>query len=293
MKNYTYRELKDPCIFLLPLIVFVVVFILLPVAGTFITSLFKDVAFLEKRFIWFKNYRHLFLDRRFWHALWFTLLFAAVSVPLEILLGTLFALVLDQTIPFRGFLRACMIIPWAIPAAVSGRVWELIYNYNYGLANFLIIKMGISRGPINWLGTSMGAFFAIVLSDAWKMTPFVAIILLAGLQAIPEELYRQTEVDGANFFQRFWRIVLPLLKPVLIVALLFRTIDALRIFDLIYVLTHGGPGGATTSLSVYGYKYFLLGDWGYGSAVSVILFVIAFCLSIAYVKLGRWGAEVA
>jgi multiple sugar transport system permease protein len=131
-----------------------------------------------------------------------------------------------------------------------------------------------------------------VVSDVWKTTPFVAIILLAGLQAIPDELYSQARVDRANFLQRFFKITLPLLKPVLIVALLFRTIDALRIFDLIYVLTGGGPGGATTSFSLYGYKYFLAGDFGYGSSVSVILFIIALGLSVFYVRLGKWNREV-
>ncbi|MFQ5867105.1 MAG: carbohydrate ABC transporter permease [bacterium] len=287
-----FRELKESYSFVLPLILFVLVFILLPVLGTVITSSFRDVAFLEKKFIFFENYKQLFLDPRFWQALRFTLLFIAVSVPLEMLLGLLFSQLLNQNIPLRSCLRACVLIPWAIPAAISARTWELIYNYNYGLANFLCIKLGISGEPINWLGTNIGAFFSLVISDAWKTTPFVAIILLAGLQAIPNELYAQAQVDRANFLQRFYRITLPLLKPVIIVALLFRTIDALRIFDVIYVLTHGGPGGATTSLSLYAYKYFLMSDFGYGSAVSVLLFAIAFGLSIIYVKSGRFIKEV-
>jgi multiple sugar transport system permease protein len=156
----------------------------------------------------------------------------------------------------------------------------------------LIIISGISKHPLNWLGTGIGAFFSIVIADVWKTTAFVAIILLAGLQAIPNELYSQAQIDGASFSQRFFLISLPLLKPILIVALLFRTIDALRVFDIIYVLTNGGPGGATTSLSIYGYKYFLMGDWGYGSAVSVVLFAIAFGLSIVYVQLSRWSSEI-
>ena len=134
---------------------------------------------------------------------------------------------------------------------------------------------------------------AVVLSDTWKTTPFVAIILLAGLSAIPRTLYEQAKVDGANFIQQFFRITIPMLRPVLIVALLFRTIDALRIFDLIYVLTLGGPGGTTNSLSMYGYKYFLSGDFGYGSTVSVILFLIAFGLSVLYIKLGKFNEVVS
>jgi len=285
----TFSELKESYAFILPLIIFILTFILLPVLGTFINSFFRDISFLQRRFIMFENYKQLFNDSGFWEAIRFTILFIVVSVPLEIILGLIFALILNQTIPIRGFLRACVLLPWAIPSAISGRLWELIYNYNYGLANFLCIKLGISTGPINWLGSSLGAFFGVVIADVWKTTPFVTIILLAGLSAIPMDLHLQAKVDGANFLQRFYKVTMPLLKPVLIVALLFRTIDALRIFDLVYVLTHGGPGGVTTSLSLYSYKYFLAGDFGYGSAVSVMLFVIAFTLSLIYIKLGRFA----
>lgn len=288
MKDYTSKELKESFLFLSPLLFLLSALVLLPVIGTIVTSLFQDISFLGRKFILLDNYRLLLGDSEFWQSFRFTILFIIVSVPLELLLGLLFALILNQNIPLRGMLRAAVLIPWAIPAAISARTWELIYNYNFGLANFACMKLGISTEPINWLGTSLGAFASLVVSDAWKTTPFVAIILLAGLQAIPEELHRQAQIDRANFIQRFLRITLPLLKPVIIVALLFRTIDALRIFDLIYVLTGGGPGGATTSLSLYGYKYFLAGDTGYGSAISIALFIIAFTLSIIYVKAARF-----
>ena len=292
IKDHPYQEWKQTLIFIGPLLIFLGLFILLPIFGTFLTSLYKDVAFLERGFVGLSNYKNLLFEHRFWDAAMFTLLFTAVTVPVELILGIFFALILNQTIPCRGFLRVCIILPWAIPAAISARTWELIYNYSYGLANFLILHLGFSKSPINWLGKEMGAFFSIVVADVWKTTAFVVIILLAGLQAIPDELYSQAQVDGANFFQRFYLVTMPLLKPVLIVALLFRTIDALRVFDIIYVLTNGGPGGATTSLSIYGYKYFLVGDWGYGCTISVLLFIMAFILSVMYVKLGKWRYEV-
>ena len=292
IKKYTLKELRESYAFVAPLIIFVLVFILFPVIGTFLTSMFRDVAFLTKEFIGLDNYKKLLVDSRFWQSFQFTILFTAVSVPLELGLGLLFALLLNEFLPFRGLLRVCVLIPWAIPAAIAARIWELIYNFHYGLANFVVQSFGFSSEPINWLGTSGTAFFSLVVSDAWKTTPFVAIILLAGLSAIPDEIYRQAQVDGSNFWQRFFRITLPLLRPVLVVALLFRTIDALRIFDLIYVLTKGGPGGSTTSLSFYGYKYFLVSDFGYGSAVSVTLFAIAFGLSIAYLRLGKFKEEI-
>jgi multiple sugar transport system permease protein len=287
-RDGTNKDIKTACIFILPLLALIFLFILVPVIGTFINSLFQDVSFLDKRFIFLKNFRRLFSDSGFRQALKFTLLFILVSVPLEIILGTVFALLMNADVPLRGLLRVCVLIPWAIPAAISARTWELIYNYSYGLANFVFTGLGLTSQPVNWLGTSLGAFGAVVVADVWKTTPFVAIIVLAGLQAVPKELISQAKVDRANLLQIFFRITLPLIRPVIIVTLLFRTIDGLRIFDMIYVLTGGGPGGETTTISHYAYKYFISGDFGYGSAASVVLFIVAFSLSVIYVKLGRF-----
>lgn len=287
------KDLLKGYSFLLPLLFCIIAFILVPVLGTIYISFFKDIPFASNEFVLWGNFQELFSDEKFWQSLRFTLLFTLVTVPVEIIIGLVFALVLNQALPFRGILRACFLIPWAIPTAISARIWELIYNYNYGLANFIFSKLGLSEAPINWLGSSAGAFTALVLSDAWKTAPFVAIILLAGLQAVPNDLYAQAQIDRANFWQRFYKITIPLLRPVLMVAILFRTIDALRIFDLIFVLTGGGPGGSTSSLSVYSHQYFLLGDFGYGSAISVILFLISFALAIFYVKATQFEKEMA
>lgn len=291
--DLTRGELARGYAFLAPAAAFVAIFVIVPVIGTFANSLMQDVTFLPKEFIGAGNYRALLSDPGFRQALRFTCLFTLVSVPLEIFLGLAFALLLARPSPARGLLRACVLVPWAIPAAVSGRAFELIYNYHYGLANYLAGLLGLADRPVSWLGTPLGAFAALVTADAWKTTPFVAIILLAGLSAIPEELYLQAEIDRAGFIRRFFRVTLPLLSPVLVVALLFRTIDALRVFDLVFVLTGGGPGGSTTSLSLYGYNYFLGGDFGYGSAVSVVLFLIAFGLSVLYVRVGGFSRELA
>src|SRR5207249_3301409 len=146
---------------------------------------------------------------------------------------------LHERLPFRGFLRASLLIPWTIPNAVAGRIWQLIYHYPAGLANDLCLKLGLASHPVHWLGTAHNAFFSIVMADAWKTSPFVAIILLAGLETIPPDLYDQAKIDGAGIFQRFLYITFPLLKSALRVAFLFRMVDALRIFDLIYILTSG------------------------------------------------------
>lgn len=278
---------------LAPLLILLALFVLLPVIGTVYSSFFRDVSFIATRkWVGVKNYLTLLQDPVFLQSLQFTMLFILISVPLELITGMLLALLLNYPSRARGLMRASILIPWAIPAAVSGRIWELIYNYDYGLANFLITQIGLSESAMNWLGTGSGAFWAIIIADMWKTTPFVAIILLAGLSAIPEDLYRQAQVDGAHFLQRFFSVTLPLMRPIIVVALLFRTIDALRIFDLIYVITSGGPGGATNALSLLSYHYLNGGDFGYGSAVSVVIFLIAFFLSLSYVKLGRFGEDL-
>lgn len=275
-------------IFNAPLIIIAAIFILLPVIGTLATSFFRDVTFLPGKFLGFENYKHLITDENFWKSVQFTLFFVIVSVSLELFFGMIFALVLNETFPGRNIFMITILIPWAIPIAISARIWQFIYNFDFGVLNYLFLQIGISDERISWLGTSTGAFFSIVISDVWKTTPFITIILLAGLSNISKEIYEQSKVDGSNMFQRFFKITLPLIKPVLIVALLFRTVDAIRIFDLIYVLTGGGPGGSTTSISFYAFNFLVSGDYGYGSAISAILFLIAACLAILYLKLGKF-----
>lgn len=281
-------ESKTAYIFNAPLLIVAFVFVLVPVVGTLITSLMRDVTFLPEKFLAFENYERLFEDAQFWESARFTILFVVVSVSIELIIGLAFALLLNETLPFRGFLRVVILIPWVIPIAISARVWELIYNFNYGILNYLILSLGISDQPVSWLGSPTGAFISVVVSDIWKTTPFMTIILLAGLSSINRDLYKQAMIDGTNFVQRFIKITLPLLKPALVVALLFRSIDAIRIFDLIYVLTGGGPGGSTSSISIYAFNYYVSGDFGYGSAVSVIVFLAAGVLSILYIKFGKF-----
>lgn len=289
--SYRDRETLTACAFVLPLLLFLAVLVLLPVVGTFWDSLERDVPYLPVQFVGLANYGAILRDPGFWDSVRFTVLFVAVSVPLELLLGLMIALVLNESFPGRALLRAVVLVPWAVPAAVSGRIFELIYNYSFGLANYLIQVSHLSGRPINWLGTKVGAFAAIVVADAWKTTPFVALLLLAGLTGINQDLYAQARVDRAGIFQRFVYITVPLLKPVLVVALLFRTIDALRIFDVIFVLTGGGPGGGTSALSMFAYTYFSSGDFGYGATASVLLFLWAVGFSFVTVRLARFREE--
>ena len=284
------KEFREIMLFIMPLVVLVLVFLLLPILGTFWLSLWRDVTFLPREFIGINNYIRLIQDNQFWNSVRFTLLFAFLSVTFEMIFGMVAALVIHEKFPGRGLMRGIALLPWAIPSVISARIWQLMYRYDYGLANYAL--HGLTGTSINWLGSSGGALFSLVFADVWRTTPFVAIILLAGLQAVPEDLYKQGRIDGANLVQRLYKITLPSIKPVLLVALLFRTIDALRVFDIIYVITGGGPGGSTTSISLHSYDYFLLGDFGYGSTVSIALFILAFSISLVYIKLGKFRERV-
>ncbi|VAX28478.1 Maltodextrin ABC transporter, permease protein MdxF, partial [hydrothermal vent metagenome] len=195
------------------------------------------------RFIGIDNYLFLLKDDRFFNAFKNTLYFTVMSVSLELLLGLAIALLINRSFRMKGLVRAIVLIPWAIPTVVSAKMWEWIYNTDFGILNYLL---GVK---INWLGSPFWAINAAVFMDVWKTTPFVVILLTAGLQVIPKDLYQAARVDGAGRWDIFTRIVLPLLKPVILVVLIFRTLDAFRVFDAIYVLTGGGPANTTETLS--------------------------------------------
>ncbi len=280
--------------YLLPVALLLGGLVLVPVIGTMVQSTLRDVVFLPRAFVGLANYARLLDDPAFWQAARFTVLFMLASVPLEVALGLGIALVLNQTFPGRGPLRALVLVPWAIPAAVSGRVFErIVAGGEHGAASWLLQGLGLAEQPVHWLGSEAGSFLALLVADAWKTTPFVAIILLAGLAQIPGTLHDQARVDGASLWRRFTAVTLPLLRPVLVVAVLFRMIEALRVFDVIYVLTGGGPGGATTSLSLLAYEHFSAGDLGYGAASSTVLFLVTFLLALVVVRLGRFGRDLS
>jgi multiple sugar transport system permease protein len=234
------------------------------------------------RFIGLDNYLRMAGDERFWNALGNTLYFVGVSVSLELALGLAFALAVQR--PFRGraALYGLILLPWAVPTAVSARMWEWMYNSEIGVLNYLL------GAQVNWLGSPAWALNAAILMDVWKSTPFVALLLVAGLQGIPRDLYRAAEVDGATRWTVLRRITLPLLAPVILVALIFRTIDAFRVFDSIYVLTGGGPANSTETLSIYAYKaLFQSLEFGYGSTLAVSVFACVALAAGAYAILLR------
>jgi multiple sugar transport system permease protein len=236
------------------------------------------------KFVGLENYRFLLQDERFWNALQNTAYFTGVSVSAQLLLGLGIALLLNRSFRGKDWVRALILVPWVIPTVVSARMWEWIYNPEFGILNFLL------GAKINWLGTPGLAMHAAIFADVWKTTPFVVILLLAGLQIIPRELYQAARVDGAGAWAAFRRITLPLLMPVLLVTLIFRMLDAWRVFDVIYVLTGGGPANTTETLSLYAYKMlFQTLQFGYGSALSVVTFLSAGGITVFFLKLYRQG----
>jgi multiple sugar transport system permease protein len=273
--------------FVIPALVLLSFITIYPVIYVFYLSLHRKLLIFDiSRFVWFDNYMFLLKDDRFWNALKNTLYFTAVSVSLELLLGLSIAVLLNRSFRLRGFVRAVVLIPWAIPTVVSARMWEWIYNTDFGILNYII------GSKINWLGSPFLAMNAAIFMDVWKTTPFVAILLMAGLQIIPQELYQAARVDGAGSWAIFKKITLPLLKPVILVVLIFRTLDAFRIFDAIYVLTGGGPANVTETLSIYAYKVlFQTLQFGYGSTLSVIVFMCIGSISIFYIRLLSKGVK--
>ncbi len=273
--------------FIIPALILLSFVTIYPVIYVFYLSLHRKLLIFDiSRFVWFENYLFLLKDDRFWNALKNTVYFTAVSVSLELLLGLSIAVLLNRSFRLRGFVRAVVLIPWAIPTVVSARMWEWIYNTDFGILNFII------GSKINWLGSPFLAMNAAIFMDVWKTTPFVVILLTAGLQIIPRELYQAARVDGAGSWAIFKKITLPLLKPVILVVLIFRTLDAFRIFDAIYVLTGGGPANVTETLSIYAYKVlFQTLQFGYGSTLSVIVFMCIGGISIFYIRILSKGTK--
>ncbi len=267
--------------FIAPALALLCLVTLYPVLYVFYLSFQRRLLIFDiTHFAGIGNYLFLLRDERFWNAMGNTVYFTAVSVSIEITLGLSIALLLNRPFRGRGLVRAAVLVPWAIPTVVSARMWEWMYNADFGILNYLLgVRM-------NWLGSPLLALNAAVAMDVWKATPFVTVLLMAALQVIPRELYQAARVDGAGRFSLFTRITLPLLVPTILVVLLFRTLDAFRVFDAVYVLTGGGPANTTETLSIYAYKVlFQTLQFGYGSALSVIIFMCTGAMSVLYVKL--------
>ena len=232
------------------------------------------------------EYIGLLADPTWWRAVWNTVYFTVISVTLETTLGLIVALVLNAQFAGRGFVRAAILVPWAIPTIVSAKMWAWMMNDQFGILNDVLMKLSIISEPIAWTASPDTAMAAVIIVDVWKTTPFMALLILAGLQMVPGDIYEAAKLDGVHPVETFLKVTLPLIKAPLMVAVIFRALDSLRIFDLIYVLT---PGTETTkTMSVYAQEYLFAFDrFAEGSAASTMLFLIILAITIVYIKLGK------
>jgi trehalose/maltose transport system permease protein len=286
--DLTRQRRRSAYLFLLPMLVILAAVAGWPLLRTIFFS-FTDanLSSIEGyKLVGVDNFTALAVDADWWNAVWNTVRFTVLSVALETVLGMIIALTLNAHLPGRGLLRAAVLIPWAIPTVVSAQMWNWMYNDLYGVLNHVFLGLGLIHQPLAWTANPSLALTAVVLVDVWKTTPFMTLLILAALQLVPLEIYEAARIDGIHPLKVFWRVTLPLIRPGLMVAIIFRTLDALRIFDLPFILT--GNSKATASMAVYARQQLIdFQDVGYGSAASTFLFLVVAIFTVVYITAGR------
>jgi trehalose/maltose transport system permease protein len=287
----TRTRVRSAWLFLTPTLIVLALVAAWPLFRTIYLG-FTDANLLkldEAKWIGLDNYTGdygLLQDKVWWRAVKNTLWFTVLSVTIETVLGTIIALVLHRTFRGRGLVRAAVLIPWAIPTVVSARMWNWMLNDQFGFINHVLLGLGIIDGPKAWTADPDLLMTSLVLVDVWKTTPFMALLILAALQMLPKECYEAAQIDGVGPVRQFFHITLPLIRPALMVAVIFRALDAIRIFDLVYVLN--GTREATMTMSIYVRQQLIeFQEVGYGSAASTLLFFIIALLTVVYVVAGR------
>jgi trehalose/maltose transport system permease protein len=289
----TRAKTRSALIFLAPMMIVLALVAGWPLLPTIFFS-FTDASLNnlgEYEFVGFRNFYNtewggLLSDPTWWNAVWNTLTFAIVSVSLETVLGMIVALALNVKFPGRGWVRAAILIPWAIPTIVSAKMWGWMLHDQFGMLNDLFMTLGLIAEPVAWTASPDTALLAVIMVDVWKTTPFMALLILAGLQMLPSDCYEAARVDGVHPVRVFFKVTLPLVYPALMVAVIFRALDALRIFDLIYVLTSNSE--STMTMSVYARQQLVdFQDVGYGSAASTMLFLIIALLTLLTITVGK------
>lgn len=292
----TRARVRSAWIFLAPMLLVLALVAGWPLLRTIYFS-FTDATLTNLqsyRFIGFDNFLEyyegewfgLMADPNWWRAVYNTIWFTVVSVSIELVLGMIIALTLNAAFPGRGMLRAAILIPWAIPTIVSAKMWGWMLHDQFGVLNSILMSIGIISAPVAWTASPETALWAVVMVDVWKTTPFMALLILAALQMLPSDCYEAAKVDGIHPVKVFFKVTLPLIKPALMVAIIFRALDALRIFDLIFVLTSNARD--TMSMSVYARQQLVdFQDVGMGSAASTLLFMIIAFLVVITIMVGR------
>lgn len=272
--------------FIAPTLLIIALILVYPVLQSVVLS-FGDNGFGGMdpyEFVGLQHYAALLDNDRFWNSLAVTFVFTLVSIPLELVLGIALAVLMNESFHGKGLARLAVLFPWALPTALNALMWRWMYNADYGLFNDVALKSGVVDQPINWFGDATLAMGAMVAVSVWKTSSFMALIILAGLQSIPKDLYEAGRMDGMNRWREFSEITLPLLKGSIMVALIIRSMDALRTFELPFNLTDGGPVTATETLSLYAYKtIFEFIEFNAGAAIVIVQFLVIFALSLVYV----------
>jgi ABC-type sugar transport system permease subunit len=273
-----------PWLLVLPLLVSLGLVSVYPILnGAWLSLTNTSLVTQEDAFVGLANYKALLGDDGFWNAWWHTVNFTIVSTVLETVLGLGMALLLYERFAGRSLVRAAMLVPWAMPTVVTSKMFGWLFDGQHGMINYLLKTLGFVDGNINWYGSVDHAMQTIIAADVWKTTPFMALLLLAGLQTVPRSLIEAATMDGASPWRVFWYVRLPLLFPTLLIAGLFRALDAFRIFDLVYVLTGGGPADSTETLSTLSYKVlFSTLQFGYGSALSSAMFITETIIALGF-----------
>jgi ABC-type sugar transport system permease subunit len=289
---FEIRERRTAVAFVMPAIAVIAAVALVPIALTFWEALHSHdlrLPWLGRPFVGVANFVEAAADDRFQAAFVRTVAFALVTVPIELACGLALALVMHSKMRGRGLVRAAALLPWAVPTVVVALVWRFMFDGQAGVVNVPLRAVAGMDSGFDWFVGPITAWVPIVLADIWKSTPFVAVLALAGLQTIDGSLYEAAAIDGASRVRQFFTITLPLLRPVLVVATAFRALDALRLFDLAYVLTGGGPGSSTEPLSLYAFIALMQRlRFGYGSAISIVVFLLTLGFALLWVRaLGR------
>lgn len=285
-----YRRLGTdylPYLMLAPSVITLLTLTIYPFVYSLYISFFQFSGGRPDEFIGLGNYTRLLSDGQFWISLRTVVLFVVISVALELILGMALALFFTSHLVLRNLWRTLVIVPMMLTPVIIGVIWRLMYEPNFGVANFFL--RGIGLAPVEWLSKSNWAFVSIVLVDVWNWTPFMFLLILAGLESLPVEPFEAARMDGASRIQIYIDHTLPMLAPTILIALLVRSMDALRIFDQIFIMTGGGPGNATEVTSLYLYKTaFKFNDMGYAAAGLFVLLVLITVLSRFYIRfLGR------